>query len=812
MRTLDPRLLRKARGARWALAADVALGLLATVALLAQATLFAYAVSQAFAGRGLGSVATALGLLAALAVARGLLAGAFEATGRRAAVGVMSQLRLRARGAAPARRARRPPTAPSRARSRRPPCRASTRSRPTSPATCPSSSWPCSCLSRCSSGPSPSTRTSALIMALTLPLIPLFMWLIGRYTEGRTRARWRALARLSNHFLDVMRGLTTLRAFNRGEVQAERIAAVGEEYRRTTMQTLRVAFVSGAVLDLAATLATALVAVTLGLRLVDGAVTLRAALTVLLLTPELYVPLRALAQQFHASADGLAAAERILDLIDVPRGRRRPAPRRRPTWQSVAPRRRQPGQPGPPRAGARRRRARDPPRRGRRPGRPQRLGQDDARRAAAGAAPPRRRQRDRRRPRPRRARPRRLAPPGVVGAAAARPCSTARWRTTSPSEPTGSPRPGSSARRASPAPTSSCASCRAATTPTIGEGGRSLSAGETRRIALARALVRDAPLLILDEPTADLDAESADVVAAAIGEAREGRAVLVIEHRPALARLADRVVRLTDGKAIVEKGAVAGVKTLLELLRCRPAAPRAGRRRRSPSGRWPCSRASGCMAFAGYLISRAAERPPVLSLGVVIVAVRFFGLARPLARYFERLTSHDLAFRLLARMRVAFFARLEPLVPAARRGLPQGRSAGPHGRRRRRPAEPVPARAHAAARRAARRRRLGRGLRGLPAGRRARPGGRPAGRRRRRAHRGGDRRAALRRAPGGRPRRAHGRAGRAPARRPRARRARRRPGGAGARRGARLRARRAWPAARLWRRAWSRGSGSPSSA
>ena len=117
--------------------------------------------------------------------------------------------------------------------------------------------------------------TSALIMAATLPLVPLFMWLIGRYTERRTRARWNALARLSNHFLDVMRGLPTLRAFNRGEAQAERIAAVGEEYRRTTMQTLRVAFVSGAVLDLAATLATALVAVTLGLRLVDGTVSLR---------------------------------------------------------------------------------------------------------------------------------------------------------------------------------------------------------------------------------------------------------------------------------------------------------------------------------------------------------------------------------------------------------------------------------------------------------------------------------------------------------------------------------------------------------
>src|SRR5207247_7182792 len=99
---------------------------------------------------------------------------------------------------------------------------------------------------------------------------------------------------------------------------AERIESTSEEYRVTTMQVLRVSFLSGAVLDLMATVATALVAVTLGIRLIDGMVSLRAALTVLLLTPELYAPLRALAAQFHASADGLAAAERIQTLIDEP--------------------------------------------------------------------------------------------------------------------------------------------------------------------------------------------------------------------------------------------------------------------------------------------------------------------------------------------------------------------------------------------------------------------------------------------------------------------------------------------------------------
>ena len=91
-------------------------------------------------------------------------------------------------------------------------------------------------------------------MLLTLPLVPVFMWLVGRYTEQRARERWQALALLATHFLDVVRGLPTLRAFNRGEAQTEQIGAVSEEYRRTTMGTLRVAFLSGTVLELAATL------------------------------------------------------------------------------------------------------------------------------------------------------------------------------------------------------------------------------------------------------------------------------------------------------------------------------------------------------------------------------------------------------------------------------------------------------------------------------------------------------------------------------------------------------------------------------
>src|SRR5689334_25402188 len=143
-------------------------------------------------------------------------------------------------------------------------------------------------------------------MLLTLPLVPVFMWLIGRHTEQRTRERWDALRMLSTHFLDVVRGLPTLRAWRRGGAEAESIAEVSERYRRATMGTLRVSFLSGSVLELAATLGVALVAVTAGVRLVGGDLGLEAGMTVIVLAPELYLPFRRLGAEYHASADGLA--------------------------------------------------------------------------------------------------------------------------------------------------------------------------------------------------------------------------------------------------------------------------------------------------------------------------------------------------------------------------------------------------------------------------------------------------------------------------------------------------------------------------
>ena len=159
---------------------------------------------------------------------------------------------------------------------------------------------------------------SGLVIAVTLPLIPLFAVLVGLHTKAQTRRQWRLLAQLSGHFLDVVQGLPTLKAFGRAKAQEQVIATVTEQHRSTAMATLRVAFLSALVLELSAALATALVAVETGLRLLYGHMPYQTALLVLLLTPEAYLPLRAVAAQFHASAEGNAAAESVFQILDTP--------------------------------------------------------------------------------------------------------------------------------------------------------------------------------------------------------------------------------------------------------------------------------------------------------------------------------------------------------------------------------------------------------------------------------------------------------------------------------------------------------------
>ncbi len=393
---------------------------------------------------------------------------------------------------------------------------------------------------------------SAVVMAATVPLIPVFGILVGRATEDRARARYAALARLSSHFLDVVRGLTTLRAFNRSALQAERLAESGERYRRETMGTLRIAFLSALVLELAATLGTAIVAVEIGIRLDHGGIGLAPALTILVLAPELYAPLRSAAAQFHASADGIAAAAHILDPLErsaalAPAGSGAPLdPRDVPVRLervSFA----YPGREG---------RVLDDASLAIAPGErvalvgPSGAGKSTIARLllrfdepAAGrllaggtdlcdADPDAWRRRLAWMPQ----RPHLAA--GTIGDAI---------RLGAPAAPIAAV--ADAARRAGAeafiaALPDGYATC-------VGDGGDGLSAGQIRRIALARALLRDASLLLLDEPTTNLDPESAEVVARSLEQLPRTASMLLITHDEALARrVGDRIVRISGGRIV----------------------------------------------------------------------------------------------------------------------------------------------------------------------------------------------------------------------------------------------------------------------
>jgi ATP-binding cassette subfamily C protein CydD len=158
---------------------------------------------------------------------------------------------------------------------------------------------------------------SGLILIATMPLIPLFMVMIGWATRTVQQRQLDSLTRLSQHFLEVLRGLTTLKIFRREWAQVDKMAAVGEEYRKRTMKVLSVSFLSGFALELAASLSVALMAVSIGFRLMDGSLALTAGLFVLLLAPEAYLPLRMVGANFHASAEGVQASVAVLDAIDA---------------------------------------------------------------------------------------------------------------------------------------------------------------------------------------------------------------------------------------------------------------------------------------------------------------------------------------------------------------------------------------------------------------------------------------------------------------------------------------------------------------
>jgi len=317
VKPVDPRLLRHARAARGYLAFTVGLGLAVTALVLAQAGLLAHALATAARGTGAAILWPTLTVLLAVVAARALATGGGEVVALRAAAAVKSQLRRELTAHTirlgpvwlGGQQAGQIATVATKGLDALDAYFARYL-----PQLVLAVAVPLAVLARVVAA----DWISAVVIAVTLPLIPVFAVLIGLHTRARTQRQWRLLATFGGHFLDVVEGLPTLKLFGRAKAQAQVIGEVSEAHRRATMGTLRVAFLSALVLELAAALATALVAVEVGLRLLYGHLGYQTALLVLLLTPEAYLPLRAVGAQFHASMEGATAAAHACDILEVP--------------------------------------------------------------------------------------------------------------------------------------------------------------------------------------------------------------------------------------------------------------------------------------------------------------------------------------------------------------------------------------------------------------------------------------------------------------------------------------------------------------
>lgn len=391
---------------------------------------------------------------------------------------------------------------------------------------------------------------SALIILITLPLIPLFMVLIGLMTRDRTARKLATMSRLTAQLLDLIAGLPTLRAMNRSRGPADRVAVLGQAHRRSTMSALRVAFLSGAVLELLATLCVALVAVGIGLRLVYGEMSLYAGILALILAPEAYHPLRQVGAQFHNSADGVAAAGEVIDLIegadDAPavtpgtrtctvagtpitlldvgvHGRDGWAPYRlsaviRPGELTVLT-----GRNG--------------------------VGKSTALLAVMGLLNP----------------DEGSVLIGSISVAELEPDALHEQMAWLPQQPVVVP--GTVADNLALFGTLDAAAIRSAAAATgfddvlaslpagpdtiLGAGGVGLSAGQRQRLALTRVLASPSPLMLLDEPTAHLDdVSAARVLDALTARARAGDTVVVIAHQPIVRTFADQIIDVGGGEDV----------------------------------------------------------------------------------------------------------------------------------------------------------------------------------------------------------------------------------------------------------------------